>query len=240
VDDGLTCRVDERDGLPTVSITGVLSVVSTMTVSRTLRKELLDRGGVLVDVSAMRVAWVSGVTVFPTALAAAGGWPAARMALFGALPETAAVLRSTASATGVQLAADRAEALVLLDVRPRRVRRTIGLPESRVAAAYARSLVQNACEDWALPGLVERAQSVVNELVSNAVQHSEDGSILVLSQDARGLTVAVRDGSGRDPVLPVDADDERFGLRVVAGMSDNWGFTRHGSGKTVWALLRDD
>src|SRR3954452_237547 len=115
MDDGLACRIDDRDGVVMVQVVGVLSTSSSLTVSRTVRKHLLDRGRVLVDVSGMRVAWPPSVTVFPTVLASVGGWPGARMVLFGATAELAALLRSTATTVAVPHAEDRVRALALLE-----------------------------------------------------------------------------------------------------------------------------
>jgi hypothetical protein len=218
-----------------------LSLASSLGLSATLRKHLLDRGRVLVDLAALRVEWHPSVSVFSTVLAAAGGWPAARMVLFGASPRTGALLRSTGSTLAVPLGAGRAQALDLLDVRPGRVRRTVPLPASPVAAAYGRSMVRQACADWGLVDPRRRAEVVANELISNAVLHCAGESVLVLSHDRRGLTVAVRDGSVQlpTPTDPEDAADARLGLQVVQGLSDGWGVLRLRQGKTVWALVRD-
>jgi hypothetical protein len=48
-----------------------------------LSKALADPGRVLVDVSGLRVSSSAAVQVFPSVLAGAGGWPAARLGLFG-------------------------------------------------------------------------------------------------------------------------------------------------------------
>jgi hypothetical protein len=239
VGDVLSCRIGADDGVLTLVVSGRLSTSTSPVVHRALLKHLLDRGRLLVDVSELHVAWAPSVAAFPAVLAAAGGWPSARMVLFGAADETAALLRATASTAS--LAGDRDQALALLDVRPARVRRTIELPASVAAAAYARSLVRTACAEWSVGRLLERAEVVANELVSNAVQHCSGESVLVLSHDWRGLTIGVQDRSDRSPdAAPADdPDDERMGLRVVSQLSDAWGATRHSRGKTVWALLRD-
>ncbi len=240
MDDGLTCRVLVDDLAVTVVLDGPLSSASSTQLDGTLRKHLLDRGRVLVDVSAMRVEWAPAAAVFSTALAAAGGWPLARMVLVGAVPEVVELLRSTGKTSGVHLAPDRVRALALLDERPRRIRRTVELSASSAAPALARVQVRAACEDWGLTAVRGPAEAVANELVTNAVVHSTGECLLVLSQDRRGLTVSVRDDSAQVPD-PADVDDpdvRRLGLRVVQELSARWGVTRHRSGKTVWALLR--
>src|SRR3954454_21616182 len=117
------------------------------------------------------------------------------MVLFGATDETAAALRHTGSTVGVQIAGGREQALALLDVRPARVRRTVELPALLSAAAFARTMVRTACEEWSVHALVDSAEVVANELVSNAVQHASGESVLVMSHDGRGLTIGVQDRS---------------------------------------------
>jgi anti-sigma regulatory factor (Ser/Thr protein kinase) len=241
VEDVLSCRVGVDDGVLTVLVSGRLATSTSPVVHRVLLKHLLDRGRLLVDVSQLQVAWAPSAAAFPAVLAAAGGWPAARMVLFGASDETAALLRPTASTLGSQIAGDREQALALLDVRPARVRRTIELPALLSAAAFARSLVRTACAEWSVHALAERAEVVANELVSNAVQHCVGESVLVLTHDWRGLTIGVQDRSSRrpDPAAADDPGDARMGLRVVSRLSDAWGVVPHSRGKTIWASLRD-
>jgi hypothetical protein len=136
----------------------------------------------------------------------------------------------------VPLGGDRAEALALLDRRPRRVRRTTRLPATSHAAAFARSLIRAACDDWAVD--VSGRHSVVlvgNELVSNAVEHTKGSSQLTLGLDERGMSVSVRDGGPRfAAVVPAGP---HHGLRVVDELSTAWGVVGHDFGKTVWAVV---
>jgi hypothetical protein len=233
----LTCRAEEIDGVATVEVRGELTVRSSaVTLVPLLRKHLLDRGRLLVDVRGARTSRPSTLACFPSVLARAGGWPLARMVLWGAPADLAAVLRATAVTATVPLGGDRAEALTLLDRRPRRVRRTTRLPATSDAAAFARSLIRAACDDWAVD--LSGRHSVVlvgNELVSNAVEHAKGSSQLTLGLDERGMSVSVRDGGPRfAAVVPVGP---HHGLRVVDELSAAWGVVGHDFGKTVWALV---
>lgn len=232
--DELIHRVEDTVEAQVLALEGPLSLRTSPLLSTVLRKLLLDRGRVLVDVSGLRMEWRPSLKVLPAALAASGGWPAARLVVFGARADLAAALHATGMVAEVPVAADREEALRLLARRPRRVRRTTALPRSPEAAPLARMLLADACADWALTALQDRARIVVNELVTNAVEHARGPSALKIGLDGRGLTVAVEDESGTTDLQ----DRAQLGLRVVGELSDGWGVVPHRRGKTVWALLR--
>jgi hypothetical protein len=82
---------------------------------------------------------------------------------------------------------------------------------------------------------------VANELVTNAVQHAGTDLELTVGITEPLLTVAVRDtGVGEPAIIPVTSDGRGWGLRMVAGLADRWGWTPSADqqrGKTVWAEL---
>jgi anti-sigma regulatory factor (Ser/Thr protein kinase) len=240
VDDELTWSLEEHDTAVTLVVRGSLTRRSGNALDGVLRKALLDRGRLVVDVTQMRVQWRPALAVFATALASAGGWPLARLVIVDAAGGVAQELRASRGSEDVVLAADRAAGWRAVESRPARVRRTSDLPRDVTAPGYARVLVREACAEWDV-GDVDRIISVANELVTNAVEHAGGGLVLQLSHDRRGLTVGVRDGSvwaGPRPETELDLNDEQFGLRIVARLSDRWGVLRHDDGKTVWALMR--
>ncbi|MFC7658943.1 hypothetical protein ACFQV8_24840 [Pseudonocardia benzenivorans] len=77
----LTVRVEDGPDARMVVCTGELTVAGASSLHRVLRKHLLDRGRLLVDVAALRPTSAAQTTVFATVLARAGGWPHARMVL---------------------------------------------------------------------------------------------------------------------------------------------------------------
>jgi hypothetical protein len=181
------------------------------------------------------VAVPAALAVFPSVLASAGGWPAARVVLYDADDRVAGALGAAGFTAGVPLAAGLDEACALLELRPRRVRRSTWLPAGPDAAAFCRSLIRAACLDWSVdPDTAQAAVIVGNELVSNAVQHAPGASRLVLTADDRGLGVAVHDPGAAVPLVAARG----YGLGLVEAQSSAWGVTRHVAGKTVWALLR--
>jgi anti-sigma regulatory factor (Ser/Thr protein kinase) len=117
---------------------------------------------------------------------------------------------------------------------------TVGhaLPPSERSPWLARVIVREAL--GGVPAAtVETAQTLVNELVTNAVLHAR--SILILHVAAVGhrLRVGVEDLSTNYPQprhAPADADDGR-GLVLVDALSTAWGWDRTPTGKTVWFEL---
>ena len=224
-----------------LAVRGGLSAVSVNpTVRPVLLKHLLDRGRVVVDLSEATVQWAPVVELFPTILAAAGGWPLARLALSGPDPATAAILRASRVHLTVPVAGSHEEARGLLDVRPSHVARRHEVPCDDTAPNLARSFVASACDDWELDtGLRDAAWTVVTELVSNAVEHAGTECVLSLSLTGKHLQVAVRDRRPTAAGYPqvVVPGDRGYGLLVVEGASRAWGVTSHDDGKTVWAVL---
>jgi anti-sigma regulatory factor (Ser/Thr protein kinase) len=221
-------------------LTGRLSLETVLAVRAALGELLADRGRVVVDLAAVALDWPPAVEVFRTALSAAGGWPAARLALYGASPELAAALRRGRVAHAVPLVADLAAAHEAVDARPARVSRQVDLPCHPEAAACARVFVQEVCTDWGVGELRERALLVASELVSNAMEHARSACRVTVSLDARGLHVGVRDHSttGLPRPAPVDPTAPRGrGLHLISTMTGAWGVTEHADGKTVWASL---
>lgn len=234
--DELAVAVTQTGATTTLVVRGPLTMYTSATLSMALRKYLLDCGRVLVDVSGLRLLWHQGVTVFATALDSVGGWPAARLALFGVRGALATHLHATGLSSRVHLAVDAAAAAGLLEHRPARVRRSIDLAPTVRAPALARLLLVNACEDWQLDdALKQRAIHVVDQLVGNAIEHAVGRRVLRIELDARGLGVALDDGS---PAVADLRARKGAGLSLVEELSDGWGVAPSRTGKTVWALLR--
>ena len=79
-----------------LAVSGELSLRSAGLVRGRLSKALSDPGRVLVDASELQLSWKPAIQLFPSVLARVGGWPGARLVLFGAgveLTRTLAALR---------------------------------------------------------------------------------------------------------------------------------------------------
>ena len=82
---GLAVKLVRRDTESCVlTLAGELSLRSTGTVCGAVTKALLEVDRVLIDVFRLRLTWTPAAQVFPSTLAAMGGWPWARLVLFGA------------------------------------------------------------------------------------------------------------------------------------------------------------
>src|SRR3954471_17778156 len=239
-DPGLVVEVVRRDPDGCVlAVSGELSLPSPGLLTRSLSKALADPGRVLVDVAGLRLGSPAAVQVFPALLADAGGWPAARLVLFGADPILARTLSALRVTTTVPLAAEEATARLLLDVRPPAVTRRLHLGRELSSARRARLFVEGACTDWQLEVIRDDAMVVVSELVANAVVHAGTGCRVVLRHGARGLTIAVYDHAPDRalPLRPVTESQRGHGLFMVAALSLHWGLSRGRAEKCVWAFL---
>ncbi|MEQ6903074.1 ATP-binding protein [Nocardioides sp. YIM 152588] len=118
----------------------------------------------------------------------------------------------------------------------------VELPFVPESVAQARRTVREA--GAALPRwLVQDAELLTSELVSNAVLHGAPALNLTIAADEDGLTVAVRDGGAAMPLparrdVPV-GDHGGRGLGIVQRIAQDWGVEQRPqqNGKTVWFRL---
>jgi len=89
--------------------------------------------------------------------------------------------------------------------------------------------------------VLEDALLVVSELVSNGVRHSgaSDGAIVVrVERTGTMVRLEVEDPGRGGVIAPRDPDLGGFGLNLVHGLCERWGFERVAAGGTlVWAQL---
>ena len=92
--------------------------------------------------------------------------------------------------------------------------------------------------------VIEEAESVVAELVANAVRHARplaDGCVRVRWKVKNGLVeVEVRDGGSTSTPRPVRSSPlaaRGRGLRIVRSLAHEWGVQDEHNGRTVWAAL---
>lgn len=107
----------------------------------------------------------------------------------------------------------------------------------RPAPRRARITVRAGLRYWGQPGLIESADLLVTELVTNAFEHGlGDVGLRVYLTDTH-LLIEVRDGS---PAIPVPGnaaldDEDGRGLFLVASIADHWGVSP--DGMTTWCSL---
>jgi anti-sigma regulatory factor (Ser/Thr protein kinase) len=239
--DNLAIDVHEALDHVTLRLTGRLSVRAVPRLREVIVKSLADAGRVVINVARLHSSQAAFVTVFPAALTAAGGWPTARLALFGARASLRSMLVSTRTIETVPLAADLPSALAILEERPPQVRRHHNLPWHHTAPSAARRLVRDACDIWLLPPEVrEIAELVCTELVTNAVEHAHSSSQLTLTCTRSTLRLSVRDYCPTPIPRPRPIDVNAFrgrGLHLVACLAQVWGVHQQPDGKTIWVSL---
>ena len=120
----------------------------------------------------------------------------------------------------------------------------VSLPLDGRGPRAARSVVQGL-RDRIARSVLDDAQLVVSELVTNAVRHSgaSGGGVVVLYVEVTGTTVRLEVGDpGCGGVIAPRAPDLEhgggFGLHVVRALSERWGLEQAAAGGTrVWADL---
>jgi hypothetical protein len=239
---GGTVRIDVRrlDGHAIAALSGPLNVSTMRHLGRELLQLLAAGQSVLVDLSRLELGWPPAVGVFPMALQTAGGWPAARLVLFGADARMTARMQAVHLPERVPLASHRRAAQALADTRPDLVDRYVNLMDVPQSERAARSAVLAACHDWRIPYLAEDLATITTELVINAVEHAASAPRLCIRLHGGEVTVGVRDdlpGTAPRPQLSCVGSPCGRGLLMVTALSSRWGVTPHDDGKTVWASL---
>jgi anti-sigma regulatory factor (Ser/Thr protein kinase) len=111
------------------------------------------------------------------------------------------------------------------------------LPALPSSVGRARRLLRGTAGDDLPEELVDAAELLVSEVVSNAVVHAGTPvEIRVSVTDATSVHVAVSDGSPHHPVIRHHADTAGTGrgLRLLTELADDWGVSVGDGGKTVW------
>ncbi|WP_432523093.1 ATP-binding protein [Kineococcus sp. SYSU DK006] len=116
----------------------------------------------------------------------------------------------------------------------------ITLPDHEHSARRARAFLSEAYCALHHARVLDEAQLLVSELVTNAVRHGGPPvRVRVDCDGSAGLQVAVSDGSRKPPVRRTAAPEAEGGrgVALVDIISDRWGVEHAESGKTVWFVL---
>jgi len=124
------------------------------------------------------------------------------------------------------------------------------------APADARATLRLTLKTWQLPGLIDLAESITTELVTNAIAVSRDKAPPGTEPRPVILRLTVQPGAGElcirvwdpDPTAPPSGqlppgDDEESGrgLFIVNALSSRWGWhPGPNGGKFVWSALSLD
>jgi anti-sigma regulatory factor (Ser/Thr protein kinase) len=91
--------------------------------------------------------------------------------------------------------------------------------------------------------VLETAELLTTELVTNALVHTTRGAVLKVTVTGRRLRVEVRDSVRPSPARLLggkECEDDATGgrgLLLVAALADTWGVRGHPLGKSVWFEL---
>ncbi len=115
------------------------------------------------------------------------------------------------------------------------------LPPDASAPRRARSFLRGARCHEHHASVLDDAELLTSELVTNAVVHGAPPVTLAVECDtSAGMRVRVTDGSPQAPqprdALPADLDGR--GMALVDLLSASWGAEPTREGKAVWFLLR--
>jgi serine phosphatase RsbU (regulator of sigma subunit)/anti-sigma regulatory factor (Ser/Thr protein kinase) len=126
----------------------------------------------------------------------------------------------------------------------RRTMLTISQAETdRIAAA--RADVRATLHNWAVPELVESAELLVSELLTNVLVHTDCDALLVAEltgpEGSRRLRVEVSDQSDALPHRrnPGELASSGRGLLLMDALADAWGVEPRGQGKSTWFELTE-
>lgn len=123
--------------------------------------------------------------------------------------------------------------------------RTIRVPHTYASVPQVRATLVQDLEGRGISDLViEEAETVVSELVANAVNHAKpltDGCVRIRWKVKAGaVEVEVSDGGSQltpRPIPPSPWAPRGRGLRIVRSVAHEWGVQDNPNGRTVWAAL---
>jgi anti-anti-sigma regulatory factor/anti-sigma regulatory factor (Ser/Thr protein kinase) len=236
-----------RDGCVVAALAGSINLFTAPQVQRVLLKDLAERPyAIICDLSEVDAIDPVCATVFSTvANHPSSDWPATAFLLCGARPAVAEVLERLAVPHFLPLHDNLEEALDQVAARPPYLKDELRLAPTATAPPAARLYVRDVLQYWrlALPGqeVIDRAEQLADELVTNAVVHARTSLRLRLELRGDLLHIGVHDASPRLlRLVPDDPEGETGrGLRLVEQLATAWGVHRgRDGGKVVWCTLR--
>jgi anti-anti-sigma factor len=246
-----------RDGCTVLALQGRLDRRTAPRLQQVLRKRLAEQPvAVVCDLSGLDTLDPDCAGLFTVAAHhPSSSWPDTPLLLCGARPAVAKALARLGVPRFVPVHVSLDDAVVDAGRRPPYLRDELRLSPSPAAPATARRFVRETCQTWRLllddqeddaaagaaaGELVERAELVASELVTNALIHARTDVWLRLSLRGERLHLGVHDG-GRRLLRLVGGGPEAEagrGLLLVERVSRAWGVYRPPEGgKVVWCVL---
>ncbi|KUN02914.1 protein phosphatase [Streptomyces yokosukanensis] len=116
-------------------------------------------------------------------------------------------------------------------------------PGDPEALTHARHMIRAAVRSWGAGGRADEVELVADELITNALMHTEGSAIVTLraiDDGDRRLRIEVEDSSSALPRRREAGEDgvSGRGLLLVERLADAWGVEARGGGKAVWCEFR--
>ncbi|WP_377267386.1 SpoIIE family protein phosphatase [Peterkaempfera sp. SMS 1(5)a] len=113
-------------------------------------------------------------------------------------------------------------------------------PADPQALISARHQIREAVTAWGLPERTDEVELVVDELVTNALRHTDGGALLslrLMADPRPRLRIEVQDRSSALPRRrePDYESTSGRGMLLVDRLADVWGVDARGTGKCVWS-----
>ncbi|MET9297598.1 ATP-binding protein [Streptomyces sp. NPDC003077] len=115
----------------------------------------------------------------------------------------------------------------------------IFVPHDPRAVGVVRAALRRILEDASLHCLIDTAELMVSELVTNAYRYTTKDAYVSIDRSPYDLTIAVWDtgGGAPTPQAPEAGDVGGRGLGIVQACADAWGVRDYPNGKSVWFTL---
>ncbi|MFH8746213.1 ATP-binding protein [Streptomyces rimosus] len=113
------------------------------------------------------------------------------------------------------------------------------IPHDPRAVGVVRAALRHILAGAGLNCLVETAELMVSELVTNSYQYGRTDAYVSVDRSPFDLTIAVWDTGPGVPEQQKAAMDEEYGrgLGIVDACADSWGVRDYPNGKAVWFTL---
>ncbi|WP_369393745.1 SpoIIE family protein phosphatase [Streptomyces sp. CG1] len=117
------------------------------------------------------------------------------------------------------------------------------VPGDPEALTHARHTIRAAVRSWGAGDRADEIELVADELITNALMHTEGSAIVTLralDDGERRLRIEVEDSSSALPRRREAGEDgvSGRGLLLVDRLADVWGVEARGGGKAVWCEFR--
>jgi hypothetical protein len=235
-------KVCEGVGYLVVRAEGDLSLRTVPDLRDALLKASAEQPrGLVCDLREVR-ATREALTILHVVADQVADWPASPIAVVASAQPMLDQLGRLGLRRRLPVVPDLDQAAAALRYSPRFLVAATVLAPTVDAPASARAFAGWHLGRWRAGEVVEAAQWVISELVTNAVVHAGTQLTARVSLAGRRVGVAVGDrGTGRvaRPSMPTEGGG--WGLTVVEQLTRSWGvLPRMGEGAVVWAVLDAD